>query len=62
MITPQLRPCSMDLVSRVIVAMENSGLVPLLHKNICVKLYEQRKSQLSCWNSIYYQEMDNKLR
>lgn len=62
MLTPQLRPCSMDLVPDVTVAMENSGLVPLLHKNIRVKVYEQRKSQLNCWNSIYNQEIDNKLR
>jgi len=52
----------MDLATDVIVAVENSALVPLLHRNTCVKLYEQRKSQLSCWNSIYNQEMDNKIR
>jgi len=52
----------MDLFPDMIVAVENSALVPLLLKNIRVKLYEQRKSQLSCWNSIYKQEMNNKLR
>lgn len=48
----------MDLVPDVIVVVENSALVQLLHRN----LYEQRKPQLSCCNSIYNQEMDNKLR
>lgn len=52
----------MGLVPDVIVAAENSVLIPLLHRNIYVKLYEQRKSQLSCWNSNYNQEMDNKIR
>jgi hypothetical protein len=62
MLTPQEGPCSMDLVPDMIVAVENSALVPLLHKNIREKLYEQRKSQLSSWNHIYNQEMNNKLR
>jgi len=52
----------MDLVPDIIVVVENSALVPLLRKNIRIKVYEQRKSQLSCWYSIYNQEMDNKLR
>ena len=58
----QGKPCSKDLVPAMRVVVKNSALVPLLHKNIRVKLYEQIKSQLSCWNSIYNQEMDNKLR
>lgn len=46
----------------MIVVVENNTLVPLLRKNIPVKFYEHRKPQLRCWNSIYNQEMDNKLR
>lgn len=41
MLTPQEGPCSMDLVPDVIVAVKNSALVPLFHKNIRVKFYEQ---------------------